>query len=96
MSAIWELKEALDGRLKLVERGARYKKAEWIEFLEELSKEAERLDDNLHDECYSPESARDLAEEMLDEMKRDQERELQRIDAEEHRKRFGVIEGGAA
>lgn len=92
MRTIWELKQALDERRDLVARGARFKKAEWIEFLEDLASEAASLEDDVHQDCYLAESISDLVEEQL----RDRERELRNLEPEEHRARFGVIAGGAA
>lgn len=96
MRTIWELKQALDERRDLVARGARFKKAEWIEFLEDLASEAASLEDHVHQDCYSLDSIDDFVSDRIEQIDRDREEELQRLSAEEHRARFGVLNGGAA
>lgn len=92
INSLWALKQKLEEQRDLVKRGAKYKKAEWLEILEDLTKDAEHLEDYVHQDCYSS----DCIQEMVDEQIRDQERALRDKDPEEHRKLFGVIQGGAA
>lgn len=96
VKTLWDLKEEIDSRLHALETKTRFSKANWLEWLQELSDGAYKLESDIHDECYSSDQIQELVTDEIEQRERDRERELLRTEPEEHRSRFGVIAGGAA
>lgn len=94
------LESAKDQLKHKIERIQIYKdkvtKADTLEFIQAVLDDLELIDlDSMHDDCYSSDQIREYVEDEIEERDRQKERELIMTSPEEHRARFGVIEGAA-
>lgn len=94
--SLYSIADDIGDRIEGLKNGTRFKKADWIKFLENLKKQIQDADDRMHEDCYSGDQIHDFVSEELEERERQKQRDLQRTDPEEHRSRFGVIQGEGA
>lgn len=96
MKTLWELKEDIEATRDELKDQKRVNKTKLISQLTQLAEHAHDLECKLHDECYSRGAVSEMIDDHLARHEQAKRRELQRTDAEDHRKRFGIIRGGAA